>query len=60
MDKRTGKGLIDIIYIDPPYNTENKDFVYNDKFIGDDDQYKHSKWLSFMNKRLLLAKNMMV
>lgn len=59
MDKRTGKGLIDIIYIDPPYNTENKDFVYNDKFIGDDDQYKHSKWLSFMNKRLLLAKNIM-
>ena len=39
----THKGKIDVIYIDPPYNTGNKDFLYNDKFIRQDDSYKHSK-----------------
>jgi adenine-specific DNA-methyltransferase len=55
----THKGKIDVIYIDPPYNTGNKDFVYNDDFVDKDDTYKHSKWLSFMSKRLWLAKNLL-
>ena len=50
---------IDIIYIDPPYNTGNKDFIYNDKFVDTEDGYKHSKWLNFMSKRLKLARNLM-
>ena len=55
----THQGKIDVIYIDPPYNTGNKDFVYNDQYINKEDSYKHSKWLSFMNKRLRLAKNLL-
>ena len=51
----THGGKIDVIYIDPPYNTGNG-FRYNDKKIERDDAYRHSKWLSFMNKRLKLAK----
>lgn len=51
----THEGNIDVIYIDPPYNTGNKDFVYNDKFVDSEDSYRHSKWLSFMNKRLRIA-----
>jgi adenine-specific DNA-methyltransferase len=50
---------IDVIYIDPPYNTGNKDFVYNDKFVDKDDLYKHSKWLSFISKRLKIAKSLL-
>ncbi len=53
------KGSIDAIYIDPPYNTGNKDFIYNDKYIDSDDGYLHSKWLSFMQKRLILAKELL-
>lgn len=53
--KSTHKGKIDVIYIDPPYNTGNKDFVYNDSFVSNDDGFRHSKWLSFMEKRLRLA-----
>ena len=52
----THQGKVDVIYIDPPYNTGNKDFVYNDDYVDKDDEYKHSKWLSFMSKRLRLAK----
>ena len=52
----THEGKIDVIYIDPPYNTGNKDFVYNDSFVDKEDGYRHSKWLSFMNKRLQIAK----
>ena len=52
----THAGMIDVIYIDPPYNTGNKDFVYNDSFVDTDDSYRHSKWLSFMSKRLKIAK----
>jgi adenine-specific DNA-methyltransferase len=52
----THAGKIDVIYIDPPYNTGNKDFVYNDQFIDKENSYRHSKWLSFMERRLLLAK----
>lgn len=50
---------IDVIYIDPPYNTGNNDFKYNDKFVDREDSYRHSKWLSFMSKRLKLAKSLL-
>ena len=50
---------IDVIYIDPPYNTGNKDFVYNDSFVDKEDGYRHSKWLSFMDKRLRIAKKLL-
>ena len=50
---------IDVIYIDPPYNTGNKDFVYNDSFVDREDTYRHSKWLSFMSRRLRIAKQLL-
>ena len=55
----THEGKIDVIYIDPPYNTGNKDFVYNDRFVDKEDSYRHSKWLSFMSKRLRIAKRLL-
>lgn len=55
----THKGKIDVIYIDPPYNTGNEGFVYNDKLVDINDSYRHSKWLSFIEKRLRLAKNLL-
>ncbi len=55
----THQEKIDLIYIDPPYNTENKDFKYNDSFVDKTDVYRHSKWLTFMFKRLRLAKNLL-
>ncbi len=55
----THKGKIDVIYIDPPYNTGNKDFKYNDSYVDKEDGYRHSKWLNFMEKRLNLAKNLL-
>lgn len=55
----THEGKIDVIYIDPPYNTGNKDFVYNDCIVDKEDSYRHSKWLSFMNKRLRIAKQLL-
>ena len=55
----THTGKIDVIYIDPPYNTGNKDFVYNDSFVDKENGYRHSMWLSFMNKRLKIAKNLL-
>ena len=55
----THEGKIDVIYIDPPYNTGNKDFVYNDSYVDSEDSYRHSKWLSFMNKRLKIAKRLL-
>ena len=51
----THKESIDVIYIDPPYNTGNREFGYNDRFVDPDDTYRHSKWLNFMEKRLKLA-----
>ena len=57
--EKTHRNKIDFIYIDPPYNTENREFVYNDKMIGTDDMYRHSKWLSFMSKRLHIAKKLL-
>lgn len=57
--EKTHKGKIDLIYIDPPYNTGNKDFVYDDVFVDSADLFAHSKWLSFMEKRLKIAKNLL-
>ena len=57
--EKTHKNKIDFIYIDPPYNTENREFIYDDKMIGTDDMYRHSKWLSFMSKRLRIAKKLL-
>lgn len=54
--EKTHKGKIDVIYIDPPYNTGNKDFIYDDSYVEKDDTFKHSKWISFMQKRLLYAR----
>ena len=54
----THKGKIDVIYIDPPYN-RGGDFRYNDDYVKREDEYRHSKWLSFMEKRLILAKNLL-
>ena len=56
--EKTHKGKIDLIYIDPPYNMgskEHRDFVYDDEFIDGNDLFRHSKWLSFMEKRLKIA-----
>lgn len=55
----THEGKIDVVYIDPPYNTGKKDFVYNDSFVDTEDIFRHSKWLSFMNKRLRIAKQLL-
>lgn len=55
----THENLVDVIYIDPPYNTGNKDFRYNDSYVDKEDGYRHSKWLSFLSKRLHLAKNVL-
>ena len=55
----THEAKIDVIYIDPPYNTGNKDFKYNDSFVDREDGYRHSKWLSFMDKRLRIAKGLL-
>lgn len=57
--EKTHNGRIDLIYIDPPYNTKNKEFIYNDTKVGDDDGYRHSKWLSFMSERLKIAKRLL-
>ena len=57
--EKTHKDKIDLIYIDPPYNTGNKDFIYSDIFVDSLDSFKHSKWLSFMKKRLLIARRLL-
>lgn len=57
--EKTHKGRIDLIYIDPPYNTKNKDFVYDDCKIGEDDGFKHSKWISFIAERLRIAERLL-
>ncbi|MGI6095085.1 MAG: site-specific DNA-methyltransferase [Lachnospiraceae bacterium] len=53
--RRTHKGRISVIYIDPPYNTGKNDFVYEDEFVDTEDKFKHSKWLSFMERRMRIA-----
>lgn len=56
----THKKSVDVIYIDPPYNTgKKKEWKYNDNWVDENDKYRHSKWLSFMSKRLRLAKNLL-
>jgi len=55
----THRGKIDVIYIDPPYNTGARDWKYNNDYVDINDQWRHSKWLSFMEKRLKLAKRLL-
>lgn len=55
----THAGKIDVIYIDPPYNTGAKDWKYNNRYVDENDTYRHSKWLSMMNNRLKLARNLL-
>ena len=57
--RMTHAGRVKCIYIDPPYNTGNRDFIYNDSFVDKDDSYRHSKWLEFMYRRLELAKELL-
>ena len=55
----THAGKVRVIYIDPPYNTGNKDWVYNDKFVGANDRWRHSQWLEFLYQRLTLARELL-
>ncbi|WP_416738403.1 site-specific DNA-methyltransferase [Mycoplasma sp. 005V] len=57
--QKTHRNRIDVIYIDPPYNTGNKDFIYNDTYVDSEDTFRHSKWLSFMKKRLEIARTLL-
>lgn len=57
--EKTHKGKIDVIYIDPPYNTGGEDFIYDDCIIEKEDDFRHSKWISFMKKRLDIAKKLL-
>ena len=57
--RMTHAGRVKCIYIDPPYNTGNKDFIYNDRFVDKDDAWKHSKWLEYLYRRLLLARDLL-
>jgi adenine-specific DNA-methyltransferase len=50
---------VDCIYIDPPYNTGARDWKYNNDYVDDNDSWQHSKWLTFMSKRLRLAKRLL-
>jgi len=55
----THRGKVRVIYIDPPYNTGNKDWVYNDHYVGANDRWRHSQWLEFLYRRLLLARDLL-
>ncbi len=55
----THKGMVDVIYIDPPYNTGATDWRYNNDYVDSNDQWRHSKWISLMRNRLMLAKNIL-
>lgn len=57
--EKTHKNKIDLIIIDPPYNRGLNDFVYDDNYIDKTDSFKHSKWISFMHKRLIIAKKLL-
>lgn len=57
--EKTHRGKIDVIYIDPPYNRGQNDFVYDDNFIDINDSFRHSKWLSFMAERLSIARELL-
>ena len=55
----THRHVIDAIYIDPPYNTGAKDWKYNNNYVEDDDDYRHSKWLAFLERRLKIARELL-
>jgi adenine-specific DNA-methyltransferase len=55
----THRGKVDAIYIDPPYNSGAKDWKYNNDYVEDDDLYRHSKWLAMMERRLLVARELL-
>lgn len=57
--EKTHRGNIDLIYIDPPYNTGNQDFIYDDDYVAKDDDFRHSLWCSFITKRLKIAKKLL-
>lgn len=57
--EKTHAGKIDVIYIDPPYNTGSKDFIYDDAYVDSNDGFSHSKWLSFMSERLSIASRLL-
>lgn len=57
--EKTHRGKVDCIYIDPPYNSGARDWKYNNDYVGKEDEYRHSKWLSMMKNRLLLAKHLL-
>lgn len=57
--EKTHRGKVDCIYIDPPYNKGNKDWKYNNDYVDENDAYRHSKWLSMMKERLLIAKHLL-
>lgn len=57
--EKTHKGIIDMIYIDPPYNTGAKNWMYNNNYVDSYDLFRHSKWLSFMKNRLKIAKELL-
>jgi adenine-specific DNA-methyltransferase len=57
--RSTHAGRIRVIYIDPPYNTGNKDWVYNDSYVGANDRWRHSQWLEFLYQRLTLARELL-
>ena len=55
----THKGKINVIYADPPYNTGNKSWKYNNDYVEKEDSFRHSKWISYIHKRVLLARNLL-
>jgi len=57
--RATHANKIRVIYIDPPYNTGNKDWVYNDRYTGKNDRWRHSQWLEFLYQRLVLARDLL-
>ena len=57
--EKTHKGKIDVIYIDPPYNTGKEDFIYDDNYIDEEDGFSHSKWGTFITKRLNIASRLL-
>jgi adenine-specific DNA-methyltransferase len=57
--RMTHAGRVRCIYIDPPYNTGNKDFIYNDRFVKKDDVWKHSTWLEYLYRRILISRDLL-
>lgn len=57
--RMTHAGRVKCIYIDPPYNTGNKDFIYNDRFVKKDDVWKHSTWLEYLYRRILISRDLL-